>query len=67
MLATDYKNAALIWNCVDLSSTLSAESAWVLSRDRVLSDDGATVINGVIEKYLDRDLLISKEQGNDCL
>lgn len=66
ILATDYKNAAVIWNCIDISSSVSAESAWILSRERVLSDEGAAAINDVIDKYLDRDFLIPYEQGDQC-
>ena len=38
VLATDYKNYAILWSCQDIF-TIPYESAWTLTREEILSDD----------------------------
>lgn len=67
VLATDYDQYSVIWDCQNLPNGRSNEDAWVLSRYQSVSEEVKEEVRAVVGQYLDEDQMRDTYQGAACL
>uniref|UniRef100_A0A182NRI3 Apolipoprotein D n=1 Tax=Anopheles dirus TaxID=7168 RepID=A0A182NRI3_9DIPT len=63
IMDTDYDNYALIYFCKNLSTSKSAEAAWVLSKQRTINSTVRNVVDKMVDRYFVRQDMRVTEQS----
>ncbi|XP_075983119.1 uncharacterized protein LOC142981240 isoform X2 [Anticarsia gemmatalis] len=68
VLATDYTNFALVYNCANVNAFRRQVRAWKLSRERTMPATGVTAINNIINQRQEllQDYFKQIEQNDEC-
>lgn len=67
VLATDYDNYSIVWDCTDLEGGRSNEDAWVLSKAQELNEEVVAEVQAVLAQYLEEGQMRDTYQGAACL
>lgn len=67
ILATDYENYSIIWDCQDLGNGRSNEDAWVLSKSQTLDESVQAEVEAILAQYLEEGEMRDTYQGAACL
>ena len=70
VLATDYENYTIVYDCTDFGSRLKSEVLWILTRDPVPSDEVLNEAKSIIAEKLPSYDMSKKShytrQGDSC-
>lgn len=67
IVATDYVNYSIIYDCQDLGNGRSNEDAWVLSKAQTLEPAVQAEVQAVLAQYFDEGQMRDTYQGANCL
>merc|ERR1711976_111513 len=66
VIDTDYKTYSLVYSCQDVSGLASAQSAWILSRERTLDEATVQRLKSLGKKMGVRVQFLTKTKQTDC-
>lgn len=65
LLATDYDNYMIGYNCVNLDHQKSMHFAWLFGRSAKLNESVKSEVNALIEKYFVKEIFFGIYQNDD--